>query len=210
MPNYCSGTVFIKGLTRPQMDRIGRRAEKSILCEQILPYPKDVKEDLEMEHKFWEERRQLEREQGWNITREQIEKLEQKYPHKQLRYDWRCKNWGSKWDLCYCNAYIWEITNDLQLNFETAWSPVTQVFQELSRKYKCKVYYEWSEPGCWFSGRAEWDKWMLIEEQNFDDPFFWEWVKCVVCGQTYDWRCEDDRWDMTKHICLDCYEKQWT
>lgn len=200
--------AIISKLSRDRMDRIARRAENSQLCEQILPYPKDVKEDLEMEHKFWQEMKLIERETG-RITKEQIEELKQKYPHKQLWYDWRCLNWGSKWDLCYCEASLWQITNDLTLIFETAWSPVCKVFEKLSKKYKCRVYYERSEPWCWFSGRAEWENWEKNYYEEFEDPFFWEWITCSVCGQVFDWRNDDEWADYAKHICYECWQ-QWT
>ena len=209
MPNYCNWMAIISHLSRDRMDRIARRAENSKLCEQILPYPKNVKEDLEMEDKFWKEWRRLEKEKWGNLTKEEIEKLKETYPHKQLWYDWRCLNWGSKWDLCYCNAYIWDITNDLTLQFETAWSPICKVFERLSKKYKCRVYYEWSEPWCWFSGRAERDNGEETYHEDFEDPYFWEWIECKVCGQVYDWRCEDDWSNYTLHICANCWEWTW-
>lgn len=199
-------TANISKLSEDRIQRLKRWAENNTLCEQIMPYPKNVKDDLEMEDKYDEELKCIERELGWYPSKEQIEKLRNKYPYKQLRYDWRCNNWWSKWGLCECRANASK--NELELQFETAWSPVKPIFQEISRKYKCKVYYEWSEPGNWFSGRAEWENWELIYEDNFDDSYFWEWVECVVCGQVYDWRCEDDWADMKKHICFNCWEEE--
>jgi hypothetical protein len=46
------------------MERIKRWAENNTLCEQIIPYPKNVKDDLEMEDKYNEELKRIERELG--------------------------------------------------------------------------------------------------------------------------------------------------
>lgn len=204
-PNRCEWTVIISRLSRDRMERIKRWAENGKLCQMIMPYPKDVKDDLQIKRQYEKECDRAREEKSY--TRDTREKLKEKYPFKDLRYDWCANNRGSKRDLCYCN---WHINNDLTLQFETAWSPVLNVFQKLSQKYKCTVYYEFSEPGCWFSGRYVYIDWRLDESENFNDPWFGEWVECKICHNHYDGRCEDDWGDMTNHICLECYENQWT
>ena len=207
MPNRCMWTAIISGLSEDKKQRLKRWAENHTLCEQIMPYPKNVKDDLRMEDKCNAEEKRLRRENGWILPEKWIKELKAKYPYKQLRYSRRCNNWWSKWGLCHCRANIWQ--NDLELQFETAWSPVRPIFQEISRKYKCKAYYERSEPGCWFSGRAKRLNGELVYEDSFDDPWFGEWVECKVCHQHYDGRCEDDWGDMREHICADCYAKNF-
>lgn len=58
-------------------------------------------------------------------------------------YDWRCENWGSKWNAC-----------DTQINdpekadiyFNTAWSAVPQVIAKIAELHpECKIEYEYAE-----------------------------------------------------------------
>lgn len=200
MPNYCNWRVRIYGLTGEQRERIGRWAKNWKLCEMIIPYPKDVKEDIKIKKEYDKEHERLFK--AWQLSQEVANNLRKKYPYKDLWYNWCPENWGSKWDLCDCSIYPFD--GWLELNFWTAWSPVLDVFKELSRKYKCAVEYDYNEWWMFFSGRARWEKWMLVYHNEYDDPYYWEWEKCVVCGSIYDWTNEEDWRDLDKHICYEC------
>ena len=45
-------------------------------------------------------------------------------------YDWRCNNWGTKWNAT--NTYI---IDDNEIEFSTAWSCPVNIFKELSRQF---------------------------------------------------------------------------
>ena len=109
------------------------------------------------------------------------------------RYQFNITNWWSKRDIC--DSYIndeWE--NYISFWFETARSPIIPVMKELSRKYNCRVYYEYQEYGMCFSGIYEAENWKTLRDDDFDDPCFWNGVRCARCwcldtedNMVYDW-----------------------
>lgn len=67
-------------------------------------------------------------------------------------YNWRVKNWGTKWNLDS------EITFDvgdkfIDFSFDTAWSPPVGIIKELARKFpKLTFSLTYCEPGNTFAG----------------------------------------------------------
>ena len=67
-------------------------------------------------------------------------------------YDWRLCNWDTKWD-----AYDVTITDDdpdqLEVEFETAWSPPEAICNEIREQYPdLSVSWFYDEPGCEIAG----------------------------------------------------------
>ncbi len=67
-------------------------------------------------------------------------------------YDWRIQNWDTKWD-----AYDVEIVDDdpdqLEVEFNTAWSPPEAICTELREQYPdLAVSWFYDEPGCEIAG----------------------------------------------------------
>ena len=68
-------------------------------------------------------------------------------------YDWRIQNWDTKWD-----AYDVCITDDdpenMEIEFNTAWSPPEAICHALREKYEDTVAISWfyDEPGCEIAG----------------------------------------------------------
>ena len=68
-------------------------------------------------------------------------------------YDWRLQNWDTKWD-----AYDVNIVDDdpenMEIEFNTAWSPPEAVCHALREKYEDTVAISWffDEPGCEIAG----------------------------------------------------------
>tara|TARA_B000000565_G_scaffold98696_1_gene73451 strand:- start:294 stop:860 length:567 start_codon:yes stop_codon:yes gene_type:complete len=68
-------------------------------------------------------------------------------------YDWRLANWDTKWD-----AYDVEVTDsdpeNLEIEFNTAWSPPEAICHALREKYPDTVAISWfyDEPGCEIAG----------------------------------------------------------
>jgi len=70
-------------------------------------------------------------------------------------YDWCCNEWGTKWN-SYTNRI--DVDTDLYLDFrfDTAWSPPTPVFIELSRKFtNVNIKVQYFDEGHNFWGEAE-------------------------------------------------------
>ena len=53
-------------------------------------------------------------------------KEEEKYGKENCWYDWRCKNWGTKWNAYETTSY------DNVIEFETAWCGVPDLMQKLA------------------------------------------------------------------------------
>jgi len=68
-------------------------------------------------------------------------------------YDWRLQNWDTKWD-----AYDVNIVDDdpenMEIEFNTAWSPPEAICHALREKYENTVSISWfyDEPGCEIAG----------------------------------------------------------
>ena len=68
-------------------------------------------------------------------------------------YDWRVQNWDTKWD-----AYDVEVVDpdpeNLEIEFNTAWSPPEAICHALREKYQDTVAISWfyDEPGCEIAG----------------------------------------------------------
>ena len=68
-------------------------------------------------------------------------------------YDWRLQNWDTKWD-----AYDVNIVDDdpenMEIEFNTAWSPPEAVCHALREKFEDTVAISWfyDEPGCEIAG----------------------------------------------------------
>ena len=67
-------------------------------------------------------------------------------------YDWRLQNWDTKWD-----AYDVVVTDDdpenLEVEFNTAWSPPEAICNELREQYPdVSISWFYDEPGCEIAG----------------------------------------------------------
>jgi len=66
-------------------------------------------------------------------------------------YAWNCDNWGTKWDISYCDFdRIDDYT--IKLNFDTAWGPCTTLYEHMETEgYTVAAYY--NEDGMCFCGQ---------------------------------------------------------
>ena len=68
-------------------------------------------------------------------------------------YNWRVRNWGTKWD-----AYSLEIDDDsmpygFEVNFESAWSPPEEIHSAISEQFDgLSMSWFYDEPGCEIAG----------------------------------------------------------
>ena len=58
-------------------------------------------------------------------------------------YEWRLKNWGTKWDVSDCDAEI--SPTSVLINFQTAWSTPFVALQTMSKKFKVDVCVEYAD-----------------------------------------------------------------
>lgn len=79
-------------------------------------------------------------------------------------YDWRIKNWGTKWDATLLNAYRKKDTATLY--FETAWSPPIEIYQALEEE-GFKVEATYVEQGIQYAGYYKKGKDFTDKEPEF-------------------------------------------
>ena len=66
-------------------------------------------------------------------------------------YNWRVYNWGTKWD-CY-DLSIDQDEQELNLEFNTAWSPPEEICHALKEKYEdASIQWFYDEPGMEVAG----------------------------------------------------------
>ena len=66
-------------------------------------------------------------------------------------YEWNVSNWGTKWE---ASIYSWTKENDnsITINFDTAWSPPTALYEFLAGNTEWYVTATYYEPGMSFVG----------------------------------------------------------
>lgn len=82
-------------------------------------------------------------------------------------YDWRCDNWGTKWEAC-CIDVVDSGKDYACFNFDTAWSPPIPVYDALTDQ-GLSVTAEYEEPGMEFAGEyrdGENSTWEYEEEEE--------------------------------------------
>ena len=110
--------------------------------------------------------------------------------------------WKTKWsarDVEILNQYDDEL--QLELSFETAWSPPTGVYSIMNKKYNIDVTAFYDEEGCDFFGRCIYSK-----EQEFDESYEFptnkkdlEELRKVIGSELYDymhstWERMEEEW----------------
>lgn len=151
MPNWCNNTVEISHEDPTMIERVREAFNKGALLMEFFPTPKELL-DTVAGFPGEELREAHEAQEKANI---------EKYGFKNW-YDWNVANWGTKWDIgADGQPAIPQDANSLTLNFDSAWAPPCQAYEQLKELgFKILAYYY--EPGMGFAG-----KW----EDGFDDYY---------------------------------------
>ena len=162
MPNHCHNRVTIYGSgndtdeSRAQIAKLKQIFEDENCFGQIIPEPDWPNTPLTAETAG-----------NWlNSNRGKVGELPVKvegdygishrFPSTNVAddrwYDWRIQNWDTKWD-----AYDVEVTDDdpdqLEVEFNTAWSPPEAICTELREQYPdLAISWFFDEPGCEIAG----------------------------------------------------------
>jgi hypothetical protein len=78
-------------------------------------------------------------------------------------YDWRIKNWGTKW-----GCYQLEINSGL-ITFTSAWSPIGDDIIEMFAKDFPNFVYSWEEEQE-YGSEIQYSNGELVEENSYDSP----------------------------------------
>ena len=160
MPNHCHNRVTIYGSgndtdeTRTQIAKIKQIFEDENCFGQIIPAPDWANTPLLTSDNRWGEKYGKDGELpilqtdsfGQHLRFQSTGTLDQRW------YDWRCQNWDTKWD-----CYDVEVTDDdpdqLEVTFNTAWSPPEAICSALREQYPdLSVSWFYDEPGMEFAG----------------------------------------------------------
>lgn len=103
-------------------------------------------------------------------------------------------DWGSKWTEYSVEYYDGEET--MYVSGDTAWGPVTGLWQRISEKYEAVVETKYEEPGCDFGGSQEWSngECTFQKETTYmqhvydnDQDYFWDEIE----SKCYDYTMEE-------------------
>ena len=68
-------------------------------------------------------------------------------------YNWRCQNWGTKWDCYSLEIDDTDMPHGFEVQFETAWSPPEEVCYAIKDQYDdLSISWFYDEPGCELAG----------------------------------------------------------
>ena len=163
MPNHCHNrvTLYSSGNdtdeSRAQIQKIKQMFEDENCFTQIIPEPDWANTPLMSSDmpKY-----------DWDTPKGKVGELPQYVDGafgKSLRfqssgqlddrwYDWRLANWDTKWD-CYDVEVVDPDPENLEIEFNTAWSPPEAICNELREQYPdVSISWFYDEPGCEIAG----------------------------------------------------------
>jgi len=80
-------------------------------------------------------------------------------------YDWRCDNWGTKWDVGGETEFVDRRDhNTVVLSFDSAWAPPIMFYEFMKRKHGFDIRASYFEPGMAFCG-----EWIDGMDNYYDD-----------------------------------------
>ena len=153
MPNWCDNQVTITGPNSviDKIEKIVNDESNNVengLLQFFHPMPKALKDTVAGPEP--------------KTKKEKLEKARLNVEYGASNwYDWRCTNWGTKWELCefygvdkQADALIGHST--ISFGFSSAWSPPIGAYEQfLADNEDCGLKAYYYEGGCDFMG--EWD-----------------------------------------------------
>ena len=80
-------------------------------------------------------------------------------------YDWRCDNWGTKWDVGGETEFVDRRDhNTVVLSFDSAWAPPIMFYEFMKRRHGFDIRASYFEPGMAFCG-----EWIDGMDNYYDD-----------------------------------------
>lgn len=92
-------------------------------------------------------------------------------------YDWRCKNWGTKWNAHESQSEYCDGDDEARFYFDTAWSGVSEVISVLARKFPSLTlkYMYVEEQGPLYTGSFKFENGQCVDnyepESESDDAY---------------------------------------
>lgn len=184
MPNWCSNNLQVEG--NPQQlkifiekttkgDPFKNKKEDEFTLDILYPTPQELMEQTSPQMYRGDKNDEKAKEE----YEKKIERLQKEYGHT-CWYNWRTKNWGTKWDAC--DSVINEIEEaSYSVSFQTAWAPPVLWLEKIAPEFpELKFRLDFIEEGMQFCGVALWDKENGYMEQEGELTYADEDGKTVV------------------------------
>jgi hypothetical protein len=157
MPNWCSNTLVVRG-SKAELDRLYDTVmlKGEFDFNAIIPMPEHQPDPKKPDAFFadgnlGQEERKLFGSKNW--------------------YDWSNDNWGTKWNASdsYGSRPYTE-GNPVEISFNTAWSPVTDLIDTLSTQFPELTFeYSYSEEGMMFAANITIKNGEWLNEEYLDE-----------------------------------------
>lgn len=121
MPNWCKNNLRIVSNGQKVLDllEILKDENGQMTFSKFMPMPKELETTSSPVRD--------------TVPEEERKKLVEKYGADNW-YDWRCNNWGCKWDAS--ESAFYKNGDDWMISFQTPWGPPIEFLQALSKKFK--------------------------------------------------------------------------
>jgi hypothetical protein len=140
MPNWCDNRATFTHEDPEQITRLINAAKAGKLLNEFLPMPPELLEEAPIGDDYEAKRDAI------------VARNVQEFGYPSW-YEWAIDNWGTKWDISEVPEEMFEISNDgktVSFSFDTAWSPPTEWYDNISGFDISAYYYE---TGMGFCGR---------------------------------------------------------
>ena len=120
MPNWCKNNLRIVSNGEKVLDvlELLKDEDGEMTFNKIVPMPKELEGTTSPVQD--------------TVPEEERNKLVEKYGADNW-YDWRCKNWGVKWDAS--ESGFWKDGDDWIISFQTPWGPPIEFIQKMSKQF---------------------------------------------------------------------------
>lgn len=160
MPNWCNNDLQITNLKTEEIETIKTKylntdkdVEPAFDFEKILPTPQGLM-DMQAPNRGSAETAKL---------------LVRAYGDTDW-YNWRVKNWGTKWNVNPDSGNLGFGENEISYSFDTAWGPACELIEYMSTLFpEATFMLEYAEPGCGLAGRRTFVNGELTDENDDED-----------------------------------------
>lgn len=214
MANHVHNSITFSGVRPEDMDKLLDAIQYWKLCQTYYPEEDEVRADIVCwELRDWMITKLQSLKAEWYDVEKRWNKIDQFFPTRDLRYNWRCNHWWSKRDIFDTCINTHDETS-VDFICETAWTPVLWALKKISEILHCTIDVAYDEEWNWFSWKRTVKDWKVINDQRYDDAFYWDWVQCEECWGIYDindwdsWHELADYhwWSGKRDICSNCWE----
>ena len=182
MPNWCNNEVSIYAdeetikQLKAEVFTTDKETKQSYLdFNKVIPMPKELYDTISPPtvvseafirmkdvlkanpsiQSIWLDDRQVKRDR---LSEQYITESQSEYMKKTFGadnwYDWKVKNWGTKWGIDGGSIQFYDEDNDrIELHFDTAWGPPEEICYALREKYEdIEIGWFYREDGMQFAG----------------------------------------------------------